>query len=45
VTSKDELDRLAARPGNYRCFLVEVCTSCRWNHLLSSYLLSPGKAS
>ncbi|HNI33939.1 MAG TPA: DUF5318 family protein [Microthrixaceae bacterium] len=42
VTSSKELARLAERPGDHRCFLVEVCIGCRWNHLLSTYPLSPG---
>jgi hypothetical protein len=40
VTSKGELRRLADRSGDHRCYVVEVCTACRWNHLLSSYLLA-----
>lgn len=41
VSSEAELRRLAARPGEYRCYLVEVCRRCRWNHLLSTFLLRP----
>ena len=40
ISSTKELQRLAERPGDYRCYQVEVCISCRWNHLLSSYLLA-----
>jgi hypothetical protein len=40
VTSRAELRRLADRAGEHRCYVVEVCTDCRWNHLLSSYVLS-----
>lgn len=39
VTSEAELERLAAKAGEHRCYVVEVCTSCRWNHLLSSSVL------
>jgi len=39
IGSKAELERLAAKPGEHRCFLVEVCTQCRWNHLLSASVL------
>jgi len=36
INSKRELERLSQRTGEYRCYLVEVCMSCRWNHLLSA---------
>ena len=45
ITSAKELQRLGERPGDYRCYLVEVCIGCRWNHLLSSYLLGPRKTA
>lgn len=41
ITSAKELERLAARAGEHRCYLVEVCVGCRWNHLLSSFVLRP----
>ncbi len=34
VNSRAELRKLASRRGDRRCFTVEVCTACRWNHLL-----------
>lgn len=36
VVSRAELERLAERVGTYRCYVIEVCTSCRWNHLLTA---------
>ena len=39
ISSRSELARLAERAGEQRCYVVEVCTSCRWNHLQSSSLL------
>ncbi len=39
ISSEAELRRLADRAGDHRCYLVEVCTACRWNHLLSTFLL------
>ena len=36
---KGELRRLADRVRRAPCFEVEVCPSCRWNHLLSTYPL------
>jgi len=40
VTSDAEMARLASRAGDHRCYEVEVCLDCRWNHLQSSYLLA-----
>lgn len=34
VKTKTELRKLASRRGDRRCYTVEVCTTCRWNHLL-----------
>lgn len=34
VATRAELRKLAEGPGERRCYTVEVCTSCRWNHLL-----------
>jgi len=34
VATRAELQKLAEGPGERRCYTVEVCTSCRWNHLL-----------
>ena len=45
ITSDAELDRLAAKAGEHRCFEVEVCLECRWNHLLATYVLGPRSAS
>ena len=45
VTSAKEMQQLAERAGEHRCYLVEVCIGCRWNHLLSSYLLGPRKSA
>lgn len=45
VTSRAELARLAQRAGEHRCYLVEVCPSCRWNHLLSTHLLGAGQGA
>lgn len=39
VSSAGELRRLAARAGEHRCYVVEVCPLCRWNHLLTTYVL------
>jgi hypothetical protein len=34
VKTRAELKKLALERPNRRCYSVEVCTSCRWNHLL-----------
>ena len=40
-----ELTELAARYAEFSVFVVEVCTRCRWNHLLASYVLGQGQAT
>lgn len=42
VSTKAELRKLGEGPRGRRCYTVEVCTSCRWNHLLE---ISPLTAS
>lgn len=34
VANRSELVRLAERYSGLRCYTVEVCLACRWNHLL-----------
>ena len=36
VTSDKEMDRIAARKSTSQGHVVEVCTSCGWNHLIRS---------
>jgi hypothetical protein len=38
----DELEQLAARYDDFSVHVVEVCRSCRWNHLVLSYVLGTG---
>ncbi|WP_344779967.1 DUF5318 family protein [Gordonia caeni] len=33
-----EITRLAARTGEFSVHVVEVCRTCRWNHLIRSYV-------
>jgi hypothetical protein len=35
----DELKRMAAMYGEFSVYVVEVCRSCSWNHLVQSYVL------
>jgi hypothetical protein len=45
VATDRELERLANRSGEYRCYVVEVCIACRWNHLQSTYLLDADQSA
>jgi hypothetical protein len=38
-----ELDEMAAEYSEFRVYVVEVCQSCAWNHLASSYVLGHGE--
>ena len=38
-----ELAEMAAEYGEFRVYVVEVCQSCGWNHLASSYVLGTGE--
>jgi hypothetical protein len=38
-----ELEALAADLPEFTVFVVEVCLGCRWNHLLTSYVLGTGE--
>ncbi len=42
VATRAELRRLGEERSGRRCFTVEVCTSCRWNHLLQVAPLGGG---
>jgi hypothetical protein len=37
-----ELLALAEEVAEFTVYLVEVCSDCRWNHLLASYVLGTG---
>ncbi len=37
--SPEELDRLAALFSDFTVYVVEVCRTCAWNHLVQSYVL------
>jgi hypothetical protein len=38
-----ELLGLAGEHPDFTVYLVEVCTDCRWNHLVASYVLGTGE--
>jgi len=37
-----ELEELAGRHGEFSVYLVEVCRTCGWNHLVQSSVLGTG---
>ena len=41
VATRAELRKLTTPRGDRRCYTVEVCTACRWNHLLQVSPLTP----
>lgn len=43
--SAEEIERLAASVREFTVHVVEVCRSCRWNHLVQSYVLGTDDAS
>jgi uncharacterized protein DUF5318 len=45
VKQGSELDEMAAEYGEFKVYVVEVCQSCAWNHLASSYVLGTGEPS
>ena len=38
-----ELAALAAEYAEFSVYVVEVCSDCRWNHLVTSYVLGSGE--
>jgi hypothetical protein len=38
-----ELDEMAAEYAEFHVYVVEVCQSCAWNHLATSYVLGTGE--
>jgi hypothetical protein len=43
VKQGSELDEMAAEYAEFQVYVVEVCQSCAWNHLASSYVLGTGE--
>jgi hypothetical protein len=43
VKRTGELAEMAAEYAEFRVYVVEVCQSCAWNHLASSYVLGTGE--
>lgn len=40
----DEIDELADRYSEFTVYMVEVCRTCSWNHLVLSYVTGNGSA-
>lgn len=45
ITQPRELEKLGSKVDEFRCYEVEVCPDCSWNHLFRSYLLGRRHAS
>lgn len=43
IKSTDELDELENQFGEFTVRVVEVCPDCRWNHLITTYVLGDGR--
>lgn len=41
ISLRGELSRLAKRPGKHVAYVVEVCRTCEWNHLVRRSVLTP----
>lgn len=39
----EELTRMSTMFGEFRVYVVEVCRTCSWNHLVQSYVLGTGE--
>ena len=39
MASTRELKAIGRRKGEFRCYVIEVCTACAWNHLLRTFLV------
>ena len=42
IRAARELEAMAHQHGEFRVYVVEVCQSCSWNHLTTSYVLGDG---
>jgi hypothetical protein len=43
VRATREIDRLEEQYAELGIFVVEVCQSCSWNHLITSYVVGTGE--
>jgi hypothetical protein len=40
----EEIEMLAASHADFSVYVVEVCRTCNWNHLVLSYVMGTGNA-
>jgi hypothetical protein len=43
IKAQNEIVELAAGAGDVKVYVVEVCISCGWNHLVASYVVGDGQ--
>ncbi|WP_026197098.1 DUF5318 family protein [Sciscionella marina] len=43
--SRTELEKMTELFSEFNVYVVEVCPSCHWNHLVQSYVLGTGATS
>ena len=43
IKNRDELIQMQSEYGEFRVYVVEICTNCHWNHLVESFLLGDGR--
>ncbi|MDX6366495.1 MAG: hypothetical protein QOK30_1571, partial [Nocardioidaceae bacterium] len=42
IKSRTEIEAMAHEHGEIRVYVLEVCRSCGWNHLVESYVVGDG---
>ena len=43
IKNQEELVEMQSEYGEFRVYVVEICTHCHWNHLVESFLLGDGE--
>ena len=43
IKATRELEEMAHEYGEFKVVVVEVCTECRWNHMVESFVLGDGR--
>jgi hypothetical protein len=43
IRDQQEIVEIAASSGDVKVYVVEVCISCGWNHLVASYVVGDGQ--
>jgi hypothetical protein len=42
IKSRKDIEQMAHQHGEIRIYVLEVCKSCSWNHLVESYVVGDG---